>query len=73
MGCKVPCLLTFDIDPKPTKRPRLLKPRMLIRSVIDHKVDQHAHASLPAVLCELHKVADRPIPTRIDPAVIASS
>ena len=43
---------------------------MLIRSVVHHQVNQHAHAALPAAVSELHEVANRPIP-RIDPVVIA--
>ena len=48
---------------------RLLKPRVLVGSVIHHQVDQHAQAALLASLRELDEIAQRAVP-RIDAVVV---
>jgi hypothetical protein len=49
--------------------PGLLEPGMLVGGVVDHQVDQHAHAALRRGVRELHEVAER-AEARIDVVVV---
>src|SRR5438270_13363190 len=48
---------------------RGLKPRVLVGSMVDDEIDEHAHAALTAAVRELDEVAQRAI-TRIDAIVV---
>ena len=48
---------------------RVLEPGVLVRCVVHHEIDQHAHAALLAAMRELDEVAQCPV-ARIDAVVI---
>ena len=48
---------------------RVAKPRMRIRGVIDHKIDDDPHAALPAAMGEFDKVAQAAV-ARIDAIIV---
>jgi hypothetical protein len=48
---------------------RLLEPRVLVRRVVDHEVDEHTYATLLRAVGEFDKIADRAV-ARIDAVIV---
>ena len=49
--------------------PRVLEPGVLVRGVVHHEIDEHAHAALLRRLGELDEIAERAV-TRVDAVVV---